>query len=408
MLTLRALPPRLFAAERERAPHDLAGFYFDQLRRHWGPLDRLGAFALAGAGAIANLGALRGCGPAWRHGWDLREQALLIEGVDPRAHLSMAARKGVHRLINPGAFPLRANPLKNKRLFAERCRVEGLPTPAAFEGAPDAIGRWLAQESAIVAKPSFSSKGDGVVGYRRSGEDWTFAGGQVSEGGLIDQLREVMKRGGVVQRACETHPDLVAVSPGALPTLRIMTAVDEAGEIVALDRTIRLSAGGPRAVDNFNAGNIVAGVEEAGRIVPGHRRLDGGIVAVERHPTTGVALAGWPVPDIEAALSLARRAHEAFRRGFAVIGWDVGLTASGPCLIEGNWSPGTDILALVSGRGLGETRLGVLYRHHLAQLSRAEWRAARPIQWDTRGARDAGRPSFTPPADDAVAKVGGD
>ena len=69
---------------------------------------------------------------------------------------------------------------------------------------------------------------------------------------------------------------------------------------------------------------------------------------------------GAAVPDLGEAIALAVRAHRAFA-DFTVIGWDVGLTCAGPVLVEGNWNPGTDILQLVSGRGLSDTRLGDLY-----------------------------------------------
>ena len=384
MLTLRAIPPRLLGPARRRERHDLAALYFDALWSHWSPAARMGALAVSGAAALANLAAVRSPAGAWRNGWNLREQELLLDGVDPRSHLSMAARKGVHRLLNPGAFPLAANPLKNKRLFAERCRQGGLPVPDAFEGEPAALADWVRTQGAIVAKPNYASKGEGVNGYRRIDGAWVSGGRSMSDDQLLGELRSMLHRGGVVQRACETHPDLVPISPSALPTLRVMTAVNERGEVAAYDRMVRLSAGGPRAVDNFNAGNIVAGIDPDGRITCGYRRVGGAVEAVDVHPSSKNPLPGWKVPDLEAAVEVARQAHDIFRDGFRVIGWDVGLTASGPCLIEGNWSPGTDILALVSGRGLGDTPLGEVYRGHLERLRASDWRRAWPVETEPR------------------------
>jgi hypothetical protein len=50
-------------------------------------------------------------------------------------------------------------------------------------------------------------------------------------------------------------------------------------------------------------------------------------------------------------------------------------------LIEGNWNHGTDIVQLVSGKGLDRTRLGELYRFHLRRLPDDAWRSARPVEW---------------------------
>ena len=73
------------------------------------------------------------------------------------------------------------------------------------------------------------------------------------------------------------------------------------------------------------------------------------------------------------------RAHRHFA-DHALIGWDIGLSADGPVLIEGNWNPGYNVLQLVSGRGIGGMRLGELYRYHLEQAPEAAWRAATPVQ----------------------------
>ncbi|QZN98586.1 hypothetical protein [Chenggangzhangella methanolivorans] len=172
MLTLRVIPPRLlFAKPRGSADADLAALYFEALRRHWSASDRALALALSAAAALANLPAL-GRNGAWANGWNAAEEALLEPGLDRRAHLSMAARKGVHRLINPGAFPLAQNPLKNKRLFAARCRQAGLAVPEQFDGPSDALAPWLDGLSAFLAKPNYASKGQGILGFRRERGGW--------------------------------------------------------------------------------------------------------------------------------------------------------------------------------------------------------------------------------------------
>jgi hypothetical protein len=384
MLTLRTTPPRLFAISFERSSNDLAGLYFDALWRHWSVRDRAVAAALSAGAALVNLWSARGDLRAWSHGWDADEQALLNDAQDFGAHLSMAARKGVHRLLNPGAYPLAANPLKNKRIFAARCAEAGLPAPESFYGPAEQLRPWIERRDAFVAKPNYSSKGRGVVGFRRRDGGWSCDGRALTVEALERRLLALLRDGGLLQQACDTHPALADLSPGALPTLRVMTAINEAGEPEACDRVIRLSGGGPRAVDNFNAGNIVASLDREGRILRGHRRVGRHVEEVAVHPASGSAIAGRKIPDIGEAVALAVRAHGAFRSGFRVIGWDVGVAASGPCLIEGNWNPGSDILALASGRSLGDTRLGAIYRHHLGRTTPDEWRACGPIQPEPR------------------------
>jgi hypothetical protein len=68
----------------------------------------------------------------------------------------------------------------------------------------------------------------------------------------------------------------------------------------------------------------------------------GGLVPVDRHPDTGVELAGFEVPCWREAYALVKRAHGVFAE-FGSIGWDVALTTDGPKLLEANawWDPPT-------------------------------------------------------------------
>lgn len=360
MLTIRAIPPR--------ADNALLADYHDGLRRHWSATRRASAALLAAAG---------------RGGWSPAERRWLDAAVR-RDGLSMRDRKGLHRLLNPAAFPFTTNPLKNKQLFARVAARHGLPVADAFDPATMLLPHWLAGQHDIIAKPSFRSKGQGVERFHRPDARWSGIAGPIGDAQLNDRLSALIAAGGVVQHCLPTHPALVALSPGALPTLRVVTCRDEAGAPESCALALRLSAGGPRPVDNFNAGNLVAGIDTAGCCGPARRAGPARVTAHGHHPVTRATIAGTPVPDLAAAIALARLAHAAFP-DFTVIGWDVGLTPHGPVLVEGNWNPGTDILQLVAGQGVAATRLGALYRHHLARLPAERWRAARPIERDRQG-----------------------
>ncbi|WP_420146156.1 sugar-transfer associated ATP-grasp domain-containing protein [Sphingobium sp.] len=358
---MRALPVR-----GDRG-NPLLRAYHDGLTRHWTPMQRVAGHLISAIG---------------RGGWTAGERLYLSDTVRDRG-LSMRDRKGLHRLLNPAAFPLADNPLKNKQLFARM--AAGLPLPDACDPDRDDLDRWLDAQSDIIAKPSYCSKGQGVERFTREGAQWRGCDGMLDAARLADHLRHVWARGGVIQTRLPTHDALIALSPGALPTLRIVTCLNEAGDPEICDMALRLSVGGPRPVDNFNAGNLVLAVQPNGRCGPAWR--SGGRRPPSRHsrhPATGAVIEGLLLPDHQAACALAARAHDHFRDGFTLIGWDIGMTAQGPVLIEGNWNPGTDIVQLVNGRGLADSRLGILYRHALDRLSEQAWRDARAVQRDRR------------------------
>jgi hypothetical protein len=57
-------------------------------------------------------------------------------------------------------------------------------------------------------------------------------------------------------------------------------------------------------------------------------------------------------------------AHRAFRPR-VLVGWDIGLSPSGPVLVEGNEQPGVDGLQRVHDTPLGPHRFGELLAFHL-------------------------------------------
>ena len=133
-------------------------------------------------------------------------------------------------------------------------------------------------------------------------------------------------------------------------------------------------------MDNFNAGGLAVRVNE-GMCEIAFRASGNSTEELTSHPANGAMIAGRQVPDFAEAIDLARRSHATLPAGYVVVGWDVGLSDRGPLLIEGNWNHGTDIVQLVSGKGLDRTRLGELYRFHLRRLPDDAWRSARPVEW---------------------------
>ncbi|WP_375404184.1 sugar-transfer associated ATP-grasp domain-containing protein [uncultured Sphingomonas sp.] len=356
MLTLRALPP----ADTDPA-NALIQLYRGMLRARWGWPERGFAALLARCG--------------FGVGWSNAELSFLTPAVRD-AGLSMAERKGLHRVLNSAAFPLRDNPLKNKLLFARHAALHRLPVPATFDADAGSIDELLARCAAVIVKRNYSSKGQGIAAFARGPDGWRPDDAAA--------LARASRRGAVIQERLAPHPMLADLSPGALPTMRVMTCLDEAGEPEECGVVLRLSAGGPRPVDNFNAGNLAVAVDGSGRCGRAlHRRGDAAAV-VGVHPTTGAAFAGRLVPGLDEATALALQAHRTLGDGWTVVGWDVGLAMGGPVLIEGNWNPGTVIPQLIGEAGVDRTRLGELYRHHLCRAPPARWATARAVHWDRR------------------------
>lgn len=360
MPILHSLPP-----VEDRSNRLLAG-YHDGLRGHLRASDR----ALARGLGLLGLGG----------GWSPAERRLLARDVRA-AGVSMAKRRGIHRLLNPAGYPLEHNLLRDKARFARHVADHLLPAPASFDPDRGPLEAWLDGLGAVIAKPGFSSKGQGIEAFHRKGARWSGPAGERSTAELARHLGGVLQRHGVVQQWLAPDPDLADLSPGALPTLRVVTGrnADGAPECGAV--VLRLGLGNEQPVDNFNAGGIAVRVGPDGLCSTAFRSAGSGANGISEHPRTGAAIAGRPVPMLKAAIALGERAHATLPEGYAMVGWDIGLSACGAVLIEGNWNPGTDIVQLVEGQGLDRIPLGALYRLNLERVPVELWRQVRPVEW---------------------------
>ena len=130
------------------------------------------------------------------------------------------------------------------------------------------------------------------------------------------------------------HPDLNALSPSAVNTIRIFTQLNDKDEVEILGCRLRISVNSP--VDNMAAGNLAAPIDETTGIVSGIA-VYSDITKTDQsiHPMTGIPITGFQVPFWKETLQLAKDAALAYPQNRS-IGWDIVITKNGPGFIEGN------------------------------------------------------------------------
>lgn len=364
---------------------DLLATYHRGLAQHWPVSRRVAGSALRAAHAVATARQLAGrddlawrdWSACWRYGLLPRELAAArrdlpgqaLDGVAP-AHVA----KGVYQLVNSGAWPLRRNLLLDKARWVGAMRRAGLPVPPTF-GAGDAVPDWARRADALILKPGFMSQGRGIrrVAFGKAG---------------LDRLAAELGPGDVVQRLLQPHAAMAERSPGALPTVRVITCLDEDDAPEAAAVVLRMGCG-RGFLDNFHGGGLAASVDLGTGLTVRAATMRAGLrlEPVERHPATGAALAGFAVPFLGECVALAKAAHRVVApHGFDAVGWDVGLAEEGPVLIEGNWSPGTPVSQYLTGEALGASRLGALLAERLRRVPVERWRAAAALAWSPRKA----------------------
>ena len=143
----------------------------------------------------------------------------------------------------------------------------------------------------------------------------------------------------LVEEAVKQHPELNALCPGSVNTLRIVTLMVEAQPhfLYALLRV----GNGHSHVDNISSGGMYTLIDKDG-ILQFPAFCDKTGLYYDKHPLTGTLFPGFTVPLFQQAVQLCLDAAKV-KPGLAYIGWDVAITEDGPVLIEGNILPGYDM-----------------------------------------------------------------
>jgi hypothetical protein len=370
------------------------------------PASRAWAMALAAIGGWPPYVAGQMVGAIWRNGAairgrtgksltrQIREQSRLavVHGIPPRWYYTFElfddgnrdradqylqrgeTKRGVYRIFKRAAgTPL--SPLTDKVAFAARCRehqLRAIPVIAAF-GRRGALANGAPLRLPAVdlfVKPNHSKGGRGAErwDHRPGGSYENTRGTRLRADELVDHLRRLpFPDGGLVQPRRVNHPDMADLGNGALATVRIVTCRNEHGAFEVTNAVLRMAQGGNHVVDNFHAGGLAARVDLATGTLG--RATDLGLLPTagwrDTHPDSGAPILGRPLPCWSETLALAVRAHGAFADRI-LVGWDIGILADGPELVEGNGAPDLDIIQRTHREPIGNARLGALLAFHLA------------------------------------------
>lgn len=269
---------------------------------------------------------------------------------------------GLNQIINPLGWRLDCV-LMDKIAFYARCQEHDLTHPPV-------VATWRSGEfkrldadahQPLLLKPA---RGEGGRGVKKL---------DPPEGASDEELDRWLREAfagcsgpWLIQHRIAPHPHLLPLALGALPTARITTILDAAGEPEVCNAVLRFPSDPTVAVDNMKAGGLLSPVDlDAGTLGLSCQGYGG--TDHEVHPVTGAPIVGARLPDWEAAKALVVDAHRRAFLGYTLIGWDVGFSPAGPVLVEGNGKPGVLMPQRSGRRGLGGQRYGELLAVQLAR-----------------------------------------
>ncbi|MDN3517195.1 sugar-transfer associated ATP-grasp domain-containing protein [Aquisalimonas lutea] len=243
--------------------------------------------------------------------------------------------------------------LQDKFAFEAVCKQSGLPcietimvlgSTTLENTSPDNMKAHRLQECDLFIKPVSARSGSGTEMW-----SWTTSG-FVNHRGEVRTSRELLEhlvqrstsQAILVQRRIKNHRTISEhFGISALSTVRIVTTLTDAGQPNLFQALFKM----PRKhsiVDNLGAGGIGCGVQlDTGRLEAGHVKANH--ESLHEHPDTGALITGFALPQWQEVRRTALDAHRAFSN-VAIIGWDIGISDSGPVIIEGNPFPAVESL----------------------------------------------------------------
>ncbi len=158
-------------------------------------------------------------------------------------------------------------------------------------------------------------------------------------------------KGYIFQQAIKQHPEMSRVAGATLGSVRVVT-ISGADGPQTLYTVWKLPAPSAMSDNAWQDGTIIAHVDhQTGRVTQARRGTDLAIEVIETHPVSRLSLPGFELPFWQDVIMAAERAHGLFPH-IGVLGWDVGISAAGPVILEANDNPFHMLYQRATGQGI--------------------------------------------------------
>ena len=142
----------------------------------------------------------------------------------------------------------------------------------------------------------------------------------------------------LIEEEIDQHEDMSILTESSVSTIRVGTAVNEAGDVSILYTTLRINIHG----DFCNNDEAWTLLSEDGEIIKPIFTNNPIAHTIEINPLNGKSYIGFKIPMFEQVKELAIKAAS-IEKKLKYVGWDIAVSKNGPVLIEANDYPGTSL-----------------------------------------------------------------
>lgn len=193
-----------------------------------------------------------------------------------------------------------------------------------------AVKNFIAQQGVVFAKPNMGDQGKGVLKIKSD------------DSPAIEELFNESKKGPyVVEGAIINAPEIAAVNPSSLNTVRAFTLIKRDGATQIISILLRVGMPG-MVVDNWGAGGVCYNFDLATGICD-RAGVDKKQQPYLIHPGSNVQMVGFRLPNFDKLKQLIIEISQIIPQA-RYVGWDIAITPDGYELVEMNCPGGHDIL----------------------------------------------------------------
>ena len=219
---------------------------------------------------------------------------------------------------NPEYFHFFSNKADFNRKFADFLGRDWMEVNK--ETTMEEYSKFISGKDRFILKPVDGMGGDGVEMLEATAKSYN---------------RVVDSSPCIIEEVIQQCKELAALNPSSVNTIRIITILKDGVPQIPI-AYLRMGNGG--IVDNFCSGGMLTPIDiETGTLMYDAADQENNVYPV--HPTTGVKIAGYTLPRFNDVKEFVKKAAMVIPE-VRYVGWDVAITETGLCLIEGNEYPG--------------------------------------------------------------------
>lgn len=195
---------------------------------------------------------------------------------------------------------------------------------------PQTVRSFIEQQGVVFAKPNMGDQGKGVLKIKSDDNQ------------AIEELLSDSKKGPfVVEGAIKNEPEIAAINPSSLNTVRAFTLIKRDGTTQIISILLRVGMPG-MVVDNWGSGGVCYNFDLVTGICD-RAGVDKKQQPYLIHPGSNVQMVGFRLPNFDQLKHLIIEISQIIPQA-RYVGWDIAITPDGYELVEMNCPGGHDIL----------------------------------------------------------------